>query len=406
MTDFTGISISQRRADASEWTSENPTLPDGQLGFETDTKRYKMGDGSTAWTSLPYRDIPPIVAAGSPTTTASTPEAMGQYYFDTTSNRIYIAEGTSTPADFTLVEVASSNPSFTGTNNTGDTIDKGQPVSGREAVLAVVDSDTDTTFPAVGIAGEDIADSASGTVITYGVLTGLDTDTPGWSVGDPLYVSSDPTTDLGMTSTAPTTGTIQQVAVVMTVDSATGTILVCPQIVADATITEEVYIAATAFTADTTGGPEATTVDYSTNGRTRSVLAFDATTSEEATVEIAMPTGWDEGTITFIPYWSHPSTTTNFGVVWELSALCVGNDDSLDVAFSGTAQTSTDTGGTTDDLYIGPESSGITVQNAAEAELVTLEIARLPANGSDTLAVDARLHGIKVRFTRNAVSDA
>ena len=46
--------IKIRRGTAAEWTSANPTLAAGELGFETDTQRSKLGDGSTAWTSLSY----------------------------------------------------------------------------------------------------------------------------------------------------------------------------------------------------------------------------------------------------------------------------------------------------------------------------------------------------------------
>ena len=39
---------------SSTWTSENPVLDDGVWGFETNTNLTKVGDGATAWTSLPY----------------------------------------------------------------------------------------------------------------------------------------------------------------------------------------------------------------------------------------------------------------------------------------------------------------------------------------------------------------
>lgn len=39
---------------ASAWTTQNPIVPAGVLAFETDTKRFKMGDGTTAWTALDY----------------------------------------------------------------------------------------------------------------------------------------------------------------------------------------------------------------------------------------------------------------------------------------------------------------------------------------------------------------
>jgi hypothetical protein len=46
--------IQIRRGTASQWTSANPTLAAGEWGFETDTNKGKIGNGSTAWNSLSY----------------------------------------------------------------------------------------------------------------------------------------------------------------------------------------------------------------------------------------------------------------------------------------------------------------------------------------------------------------
>ena len=46
--------IQFRRDTAANWTSVNPTISQGELGYETDTTKYKIGDGTTAWTSLAY----------------------------------------------------------------------------------------------------------------------------------------------------------------------------------------------------------------------------------------------------------------------------------------------------------------------------------------------------------------
>jgi hypothetical protein len=43
-----------RRGTAAQWTSANPTLGAGEIGFETDTRRFKFGNGATAWNSLGY----------------------------------------------------------------------------------------------------------------------------------------------------------------------------------------------------------------------------------------------------------------------------------------------------------------------------------------------------------------
>jgi hypothetical protein len=63
MAVVTAIQI--RRGTASQWTSANPTLAAGEQGFETDTGKFKIGTGSTAWTSLSY-------AAGTGTVTSIT----------------------------------------------------------------------------------------------------------------------------------------------------------------------------------------------------------------------------------------------------------------------------------------------------------------------------------------------
>ena len=50
----------QRRDTAANWTGADPTLLNGELGYETDTGKFKIGDGSTAWTSLSYLPIPDV----------------------------------------------------------------------------------------------------------------------------------------------------------------------------------------------------------------------------------------------------------------------------------------------------------------------------------------------------------
>jgi hypothetical protein len=51
------IQIQFRRGTASEWTSANPILAVGEMGIETDTDLFKIGDGTTAWNSLAYGGI-------------------------------------------------------------------------------------------------------------------------------------------------------------------------------------------------------------------------------------------------------------------------------------------------------------------------------------------------------------
>ena len=46
--------IQQRRDTAYNWSHVNPTLSAGEFGFETDTKKLKIGDGVTNWSALDY----------------------------------------------------------------------------------------------------------------------------------------------------------------------------------------------------------------------------------------------------------------------------------------------------------------------------------------------------------------
>ncbi len=54
--------VQLRRDTSSNWTTGNPILLSGEMGFETNTTKFKIGNGSTPWNSLAYS---PVVDAGS-----------------------------------------------------------------------------------------------------------------------------------------------------------------------------------------------------------------------------------------------------------------------------------------------------------------------------------------------------
>ena len=51
---MSGARIQLKRATASSWSSNNPVLYVGEIGYETDTNKFKIGNGTTAYNSLPY----------------------------------------------------------------------------------------------------------------------------------------------------------------------------------------------------------------------------------------------------------------------------------------------------------------------------------------------------------------
>ena len=46
--------MKQRYDTAANWTAANPTLLAGEIGIESDTKKWKLGTGAAAWNSLSY----------------------------------------------------------------------------------------------------------------------------------------------------------------------------------------------------------------------------------------------------------------------------------------------------------------------------------------------------------------
>lgn len=73
------VRIRLRRGTASGWASTNPILATGELGYESDTGKAKVGDGSTAWNSLGYivqwstiTGKPAVIAAGATAAEART----------------------------------------------------------------------------------------------------------------------------------------------------------------------------------------------------------------------------------------------------------------------------------------------------------------------------------------------
>lgn len=141
--------------------------------------------------------------------------------------------------------------------------------------------------------------------------------------------------------------------------------------------------------------------ELATNDVNIDFMAFDTSTAEHAFFQWAVPTGWDEGTITFVLYWTAASGSGT--IDFDLKALAFGNSDALDAAF-GTAQNVSDTLLTADDVHISPESSAITIGGTpAEGDIVMFDLSRDTA--TDTLGVDCQVLGVKITYTRNSYTD-
>lgn len=109
-----------RRGTAAEWTSSNPILAEGELGLETDTDKFKIGNGADSWTVLSYGGI---VGPQGPAGQAGSQGIQGEAGATGPSGVVSVTSpitnsGTSTSANIgiDLSNIASiSSPSFTGT---------------------------------------------------------------------------------------------------------------------------------------------------------------------------------------------------------------------------------------------------------------------------------------------------
>lgn len=109
------VQIQMRNGTASQWTSANPTLSVGEIGAETDTGRFKVGNGSTAWNSLPYA----VGMTWKGTWSSATTYAVNDVVYYSGSSYISILAGTNqNPASATSYW---STMSLAGTNGTAFT---------------------------------------------------------------------------------------------------------------------------------------------------------------------------------------------------------------------------------------------------------------------------------------------
>jgi len=156
------------------------------------------------------------------------------------------------------------------------------------------------------------------------------------------------------------------------------------------------YIPASAMTPATTNGAASGTYESSTNKVIIPVYDFDTTTQEFVAVAIPSPHFWDALTVTVQFIWTAASGSAGDTVVWAAQGIAFSDDDPLDTAY-GTEQTASDVVIATLDDHHSPFTSAITIAGTPVAgDLICLRFKRVP--GSDNLASDARLIGVKVRF--------
>ena len=119
--------IKIRRGTSVQWTAANTVLAQAEFGYETDTGKLKIGNGSTAWNSLSYFPVewsalsgaPAVIAAGA--NQAAARSAISAASLDS-NGKVPVSELPNSIMEYQGVYNASTNtPSLVnGTGGTGD----------------------------------------------------------------------------------------------------------------------------------------------------------------------------------------------------------------------------------------------------------------------------------------------
>jgi len=169
---------------------------------------------------------------------------------------------------------------------------------------------------------------------------------------------------------------------------------------------ETIFVPAVAMYPSTTNpcaGPEQ--VETTALRPDLKVLDFAADADDFAQFAIAMPKSWNEGTVTFQPFWTVTGTNTGT-VAWQLAGIAVSNDDTINTAFgTQVATTALAFSGTSNDLMVSAESGAVTIAGSPAAnDMCFFQINRDTSADAQTGA--ARLLGVKLFFTTDAANDA
>lgn len=131
---------------------------------------------------------------------------------------------------------------------------------------------------------------------------------------------------------------------------------------------------------------------------------FPGSSSEWAVASFQMPKSWDRGNV-FIRFAISRSTTSGTGCVVGADMTSYGDSDPLgsestDIKYVYKSLTTTDDIYFTNEIEVKPSPTP-----ASSEELISIEVNRATANGSDNMTADMRLHGMAIRYNTDTATD-
>lgn len=84
------VKIQIRNDTKNNWTTQNPVLLKGEMGVETDTRKFKFGDGVSDWKTLEYASATGAIIMNKTPTPTDSGYDVGAMWTDTAANKAYL----------------------------------------------------------------------------------------------------------------------------------------------------------------------------------------------------------------------------------------------------------------------------------------------------------------------------
>jgi len=177
--------MQQRRGTAAQWTSANPVLGSGEIGFETDTSKFKIGNGTSTWSDLIYFANLNEILDGAPDLLNTLDEIAAAIGDDpsfittvSTSIETKVSKAGDSMTGFLTLSAAPENNLHATTKGYTDNL-VGTVLNTLETVDAEILGELETINTSIAIIGSSIGTVEESIIIINEEVDGIDTQISG-----------------------------------------------------------------------------------------------------------------------------------------------------------------------------------------------------------------------------------